>query len=119
MICLVVAALLVPWGLPEPKYIARPDVGTNNDVGLVQSLDVPVTAKERSAVTAFHAAHARRICLTSVEREATPILVRYRALGSAVWRAGRWRLGQSTLQQVVDRLDAGLAMEPYLDRYRG
>jgi homoserine kinase type II len=52
--------------------------------------------------------------LTPAELDAMPELLRLRALGSVVWRAGRWRLGQSTLEEVRERLDAGLALEAAL-----
>ncbi|GIG60227.1 hypothetical protein Lfu02_45990 [Longispora fulva] len=43
--------------------------------------------------------------LTDGELAVVPALTLLRAMSSVVWRAGRWRLDQSTLDEVVDRLD--------------
>ncbi len=43
--------------------------------------------------------------LTGAELAALPDLIVTRALGSMLWRADRWRRGQSTLPEVASRLD--------------
>lgn len=42
--------------------------------------------------------------LTAPEAEALPQLLRSRAVGSVLWRAGRWRRGQAGLAEVTDRI---------------
>ena len=43
--------------------------------------------------------------LTPAELAALPDLIVVRAMGSTLWRAGRWRRGQSSLAEVASRLD--------------
>ena len=43
--------------------------------------------------------------LTAAELAALPDLIVVRAMGSILWRAGRWRRGQSSLAEVANRLD--------------
>jgi Ser/Thr protein kinase RdoA (MazF antagonist) len=43
--------------------------------------------------------------LTAAELTALPDLIMVRAMGSMLWRAARWRLGQSSLAEVASRLD--------------
>ena len=43
--------------------------------------------------------------LTPAELAALPDLILVRAAGSMLWRAGRWRRGQSSLAEVANRLD--------------
>jgi homoserine kinase type II len=57
----------------------------------------------RAAALARGGAWSRR--LTAGELAALPDLVVVQAVGSMLWRAGRWRLGQSSLAEVADRLD--------------
>ena len=60
----------------------------------------------RAAAVARGGAWGER--LTAAELAALPDLIVVRAAGSMLWRAGRWRRGQSSLADVTDRLD-GLA----------
>ncbi len=43
--------------------------------------------------------------LTAAELAALPDLIVVRAVGSVLWRAGRWRRGRSSLAEVADRLE--------------
>ena len=43
--------------------------------------------------------------LTAAELTALPDLILVRAMGSMLWRADRWRRGQSSLAEVANRLD--------------
>jgi homoserine kinase type II len=43
--------------------------------------------------------------LTAAELAALPDLIVVRAMGSMLWRAGRWRRGQSSLAEVANWLD--------------
>ncbi len=62
-------------------------------------------------VEAFARGYTSLWPLSEPELAALPVAVRHRALGSAIWRAGKWRRGQATLEDVVDRLDAGVRLE--------
>lgn len=53
---------------------------------------------------AFRRGYGKFVTLDPAEEEAIPLLLRRRLLGSVVWRAGRWRLGLSTLDEVRERL---------------
>jgi homoserine kinase type II len=57
----------------------------------------------RAAAVARGGAWGER--LTAAELTALPDLILIRAMGSALWRAGRWRRGQSGLAEVANRLD--------------
>jgi homoserine kinase type II len=57
----------------------------------------------RAAAVARGGAWAER--LTTAELTALPDLIVVRAIGSMLWRAGRWRRGQSSLAEVASRLD--------------
>ena len=69
-------------------------------------------------VAAFARGYARHVRLTDAERAAGPTLIRYRALGSIIWRAGRWRAGHATLEEVADRLREGARLDAVADRVR-
>ena len=69
-------------------------------------------------VAAFAHGYARHVRLTDAERAAVPTLIRYRALGSIVWRAGRWRAGHATVRGVADRLREGAHLDTVADRVR-
>lgn len=64
--------------------------------------------------SAFFRGYSERVDLGADELAAVPDLLRLRALGSVVWRAGRWRLGQSTLDHVHRVLGYGLELESRL-----
>jgi homoserine kinase type II len=72
---------------------------------LLQSgaLDGPGWAVRTAALLRGHASVLR---LDQAETAAVPGLILDRRLGTALWRAGRWRRGQSPLTEVVTRLDA-------------
>jgi homoserine kinase type II len=82
--------------------------------GLLQCTGWPEDPGSAGRVGPFLRAYLDVLPLTRAELDAVPDLLRLRALGSVVWRAGRWRLGQSRLDEVRDRLDAGLALEAAL-----
>ena len=55
-----------------------------------------------------------RLPLLPEELHAIPELLRRRDLGNVIWRAARWRRGQSTLQEVVQRLDDAVLRDDWL-----
>ena len=57
----------------------------------------------RAAAVARGGAWGER--LTAAELAALPDLILVRAVGSTLWRTGRWRRGQSSLAEVASRLD--------------
>lgn len=67
---------------------------------------------------AFLRGYRERVDLHPEELAAVPDLLRLRALGSVMWRAGRWRLGQSTLDHVRRVMDHGLELEARLRAVR-
>ena len=98
--------------------VAGLDVAVNDLVAAVfQSTRGWWTPGCADASNAFCRGFGRRITLTPGERAAFADLLRRRALGSAVWRAGRWRLGQASLDEVRDRLAAGVQLERWLDQH--
>jgi Ser/Thr protein kinase RdoA (MazF antagonist) len=58
----------------------------------------------RAAAVARGGAWSQR--LTPAELAALPDLILVRAMGTMLWRAERWRRGQSSLAEVANRLDA-------------
>ncbi|WP_027345964.1 phosphotransferase enzyme family protein [Hamadaea tsunoensis] len=58
-----------------------------------------------------------RLRLTPEEYAAFPTVLRLRAMGSAIWRAGRWKRGQSTLHDVRLRLQEGQRLEQWLTHH--
>ena len=62
---------------------------------LVQSTD----DLRADQVAAFRRGYGVHVQLLDVERDALPTLIRYRTLGSIVWRAGRWRAGYATTRR--------------------
>ncbi len=98
--------------------IAGRDLRVNDVVaGVLQCAGVPEHQLFDRRVAEFHAGYAQAVDLTEQERAAVPDLIRQRTLGSAVWRAGRWRAGQSTLAQLAANLTDGRATEAHLHRY--
>jgi homoserine kinase type II len=69
-------------------------------------------------VTAFCRGYATHVHLTEREHEALPAVIRYRTLGSAIWRAGRWRAGHATLDEVADRLRDAAQIDSLADGVR-
>jgi len=59
-----------------------------------------ISPKNASARDSYHAARE----LTEAEAAAVPDLLLARATGTVVWRAGRWRRGQASLDEVSVRL---------------
>ena len=55
-------------------------------------------------MAAFRSGYDRYVTLSAAEEAALPDLMLQRALGSVIWRAGRWRQGLSTVAEVADRL---------------
>lgn len=66
-------------------------------------------------VAAFRRGYGAHLHLSDGEREALPTVLRYRTLGSTVWRAGRWRAGLSTLEDVIERLRHGNRIDSVAD----
>jgi len=85
---------------------------------LVQSgaLNGPCWAGRTAALLRGHAAALR---LYPAETAAVPRLIMHRCLGSALWRAGRWRRGQSSLAEVVTRLDVIASTTNWLAGHAG
>ena len=67
-------------------------------------------------VSAFQRGYETHVQLSDAERHSLPTLIRYRTLGSIVWRAGRWRAGHATLDEVADRLRDGMSIDSMADR---
>jgi Ser/Thr protein kinase RdoA (MazF antagonist) len=112
--------LFQAWDVPVPAEVRRPERGTNNEVedGQVSGiLDCEITGLDLRAVelaaallqctgtpeqvAAFRSGYGS---LSPAEEDAMPTLILYRALGSAVWRAGHWRTGHSPIDMVSERL---------------
>jgi homoserine kinase type II len=77
-------------------------------VGLKQSgaLDAPDWQRQAAALGRGYRAAQE---LTEAEAAAVPDLLLARAIGTVIWRAGRWRRGHASLDEVSERLQA-LAM---------
>jgi homoserine kinase type II len=86
-------------------------------VGLKQSgaLDPP-DWRRRAAALARGYCGARE--LTEAEAAAAPDLLLARATGTVVWRAGRWRRGQASLDEVSVRLHELAAADKWLTAHR-
>jgi homoserine kinase type II len=81
--------------------IAGLDLRINDVVaGLVQSTDGP--AEEEAFLRGLRS----RLELTDAEWAAVPVLRHLRLIATVAWRAGRWREGKSTLEDVLERLAA-------------
>jgi homoserine kinase type II len=87
-------------------------------VGLLLSgaLAGPGWARRAAALVRGYAAVLR---LGPAEIMAVPDLLVLRCVGSVFWRAGRWRRGQSTLDDVADRVAVLEATETWLAVHRG
>ncbi|MFC9694610.1 phosphotransferase enzyme family protein [Kribbella sp. NPDC056951] len=57
-------------------------------------------------LTAFRRGYAAFTVLSADEEAALPTMVRHRAIGSAIWRAGVWKAGHATLDDIRVRLEA-------------
>jgi homoserine kinase type II len=98
--------------------IAGLDLGVNDlVVGLTQAAGGWWSSDRGARAHAFYRGFARHLTPTPPERAAIPELVRRRVLGTIVWRAGRWRLGQSDLEEVRLRLDTGVQIGRWLDAH--
>lgn len=67
-------------------------------------------------LAAFQRGFARHGRLDASELAAFPVLLRHRALGAVVWRAGRWRRGHASIDEVSNDLADGLALERWLSQ---
>ncbi|HEY2507858.1 MAG TPA: phosphotransferase [Streptosporangiaceae bacterium] len=85
--------------------------------------DLVVSLRQSGALAApdWQSAVAALVCgyrsaqeLTNAEAAAVPDLLLARATGTVVWRAGRWRRGQSALADVADRLHELAATRDWL-----
>jgi Ser/Thr protein kinase RdoA (MazF antagonist) len=74
------------------------------------------TPGDLDRLAAFRRGYARAVTLSETEQAAIPTLLRNRTLQSAVWRAGRWRLGLAGLDEVRHRLERGVEQEHWLAR---
>jgi homoserine kinase type II len=77
--------------------------------GLQQSTD----DLDGDQVSAFRHGYDSFVSLSSLEEAALPRVILHRALGTVVWRAGRWRAGHSDLVDVADRLEAAYQISSY------
>jgi homoserine kinase type II len=73
--------------------------------GLSMAVDWNTEAADEQK-KAFRRGYERVITLDAAEEDAIPMLLRRRLIGSTIWRAGRWRLGLSDLDDVGERLAA-------------
>lgn len=73
-----------------------------------------VTYTNEEQVRKFCRAYLDRIDLTNDERAAFPEELRLRAYARCVWRSGRWRRGQNTLDSVADALISGRDLDHWL-----
>lgn len=81
------------------------DIRVNDIVaGLAMAVDWG-TGRQEAQRAAFERGYQHVIELESAELAAIPLLLHRRTLGSLIWRAGRWRLGLSDLDDVRDRLN--------------
>ena len=55
-------------------------------------------------VTSFITGYGARVTLVQDEAVAVPPMVLWRAVGTVLWRAGRWRRGQDPLDLIADRI---------------
>ncbi len=76
------------------------------------------SADDDNQARAFLRGYRERVDLRPDELAAVPDLLRLRALGSVMWRAGRWRRGQSTLDHVRRVLAHGVDLEARLKAER-
>lgn len=84
--------------------VAGVDVRVSDLVaGLALAVDWGSSCQEAQAA-AYRRGYTRVVALASEEEAAIPTLMLRRAVASAVWRAGRWRDGVSTLDEVRERL---------------
>jgi homoserine kinase type II len=74
--------------------------------GLSMAVDWEEPERAAEQESAFRRGYQRVVELDAAEEAAIPALLRRRLIGSAIWRAGRWRLGLSDLDEVRERLAA-------------
>jgi homoserine kinase type II len=87
-------------------------------VGLKQSgaLDAPDWQRRAGAMASGYCSAQE---LTEAEAAAVPDLLLARATGTVVWRAGRWRRGQASLEDVFIRLHELAEADKWLAAHRG
>jgi homoserine kinase type II len=87
-------------------------------VGLKQSgaLDAPDWQRRAGAMASGYCSAQE---LTKAEAAAVPDLLLARATGTVVWRAGRWRRGQASLEDVFIRLHELAEADKWLAAHRG
>jgi Ser/Thr protein kinase RdoA (MazF antagonist) len=73
-----------------------------------------VTYINAQQVATFCHAYLDRVDLTDDEREAFPDELRLRAYAQCVWRSGRWRRGQNTLDSIADALSSARRLDQWL-----
>lgn len=76
-------------------------------------LDVDDIGRAAALVRGYHDV----VGLTETELTALPALLRFRAAAGLVWRYGRYRRGQSSRAEVVERLTAFAETEDWLGRH--
>jgi homoserine kinase type II len=96
--------------------VARRGPRVDDPVGAIGITTRFGTPGDVDRLAALRRGYARAVTLSRAEHEAIPTLLRGRALQSAVWRAGRWRLGLAGLDEVRHRLERGLEQERWLAR---
>lgn len=72
--------------------------------GLAMAVDREAPERAADQEAAFWRGYERVMTLEPAEKAAIPLLLRRRLVGSTIWRAGRWRLGLSDLDDVRERL---------------
>lgn len=99
--------------------IAGWDLRVNELVtAIVQICDAATDPRGPEQVRALSSGFVRHVPLNDEELDAMPVLARRRALGTVVWRAGRWRRGHASLEEVRDRLQDGVRIESNLAVFR-
>src|SRR6266436_1907512 len=83
------------------------------------SSDVCSSDLLRRRTAALVRGYAAVLRLRQAEIMAVPDLLVTRCVGSVFWRAGRWRRGQSMLDDVADRVAVLEATETWLAVHRG
>jgi homoserine kinase type II len=62
-------------------------------------------------VAAFRAGYGVGTTLSAAEEDALPTLLLHRAIGTVIWRAGAWRAGHASRDDVMERLAAAYRLQ--------
>jgi Ser/Thr protein kinase RdoA (MazF antagonist) len=91
----------LPFAVPE---IAGADFGVQDPLVALSQSGALDGDRWQPFTAAFLRGYAAVRPLTPAEVRAFPELLLARALGSVLWRAGRWRRGQARLAEVTERI---------------